>query len=707
MGKGIHFYKNIMNRKGNGGVKEGAADPFIYKHNGFYYLLCTKERGLVLQKSFDLIHWEYVHEDGIVAEDEYLKYAFAPELFYDNGYFYIVSSPSGNGHRIYRSTSLEGPYEPWHENIQELIDGSFFKDSDGKKYFLRASESGITIKRFKENKEKTDFDLFDEYYNFNDSSIGNWTEGPYLLKRYGIYYLTYTGTHFLSNAYRVDYSSGKRLCRDGLKFQDTLLISTTDQFYGLGHSMTFLGPDLDSYYLAYHNMMPNKERYLNITRLMFDAYGQMLCNGISVERNIRWDRPYFEERIQTSHYLSLEKMPNRRFSCEYNFLGEEVQLILSYENEKHYQYLQMFEDRIDMIKKDHDKEEVVFSQKLQKTYRLDVFHSIRLQYAKERLTIYLDDMEVALKAKAKVKEGRIGFFNNQLKESYLAYSFHAYGSSDQEAMKKENFFLADTLKKKKGYETTLLVDISQDYDVFLSSEKEQTLQLQIDQQKFSIHLHKGKNYISTIFLKKGKHRITFFNIKPTKEIFTIRKHDYPVARLQHDRFLKQANIFYRYLPMENGFYFENDRNAILTKEKYLFYELEVQITLVGNPTKTDRFIGLMSDVSHYGKTNEFENAYSFMGWMFVLNHNEFQIIDANYDHSKAVWKKKKPHEETFILKIRKDEKKLLFYLNQQLVYETEDIFRHLPGQLGMMNNHASGIFRNYHFINLEIKEGAR
>lgn len=51
-----------------------------------------------------------------------------------------------------------------------------------------------------------------------------------------------------------------------------------------------------------------------------------------------------------------------------------------------------------------------------------------------------------------------------------------------------------------------------------------------------------------------------------------------------------------------------------------------------------------------------------MGWMFVLNHIEFQIIDANYDHSKAVWKKKKPHEETFILKIRKDEKNYYFIL---------------------------------------------
>lgn len=707
MKKGIQFYKNIMNRKGNGGVKEGAADPFIYKFNGYYYLICTKEKGLVLQKSLDLIHWEYVHGDGIVAEDEYLKYAFAPELSYDNGYFYIVSSPSGNGHRFYRSTSLEGPYEAWHGNVQELIDGSFFKDSDEKRYFLRASESGITIKRFKETEEKTDFDLFDEYYNFSESSIGNWTEGPYLLKRYGIYYLTYTGTHFLSNAYRVDYSSGKKLCRDGLKFQDTLLISTTEQFYGLGHSMTFLGPDLDSYYLAYHNMMPNGNRYLNITRLMFDSYGQMLCNGISIERNIQWERPYFEERIQSPNYLSLERMANQKFSSEYNFLGKDVQLIISYENEEDYQYLQMFEDHIDVIKKESDKENVIFSQKLNKTYRLDVFHSIRLQYAKGRLTIYLDDMEIALKKKVKIEEGKIGFYNNQLGDAYLAYSIHAYGSSDQETMKKENFFLANTLKKKKGYETTLLVDNSLDYDVFLSSEKEQTLQLQIDQQKFSIDLHKGKNYISTVFLKKGKHRISFFNIQPTKEIFTIKEHDYPVAVLKHDRFLKQADIYYRYLPMENGFYFENDRNAILTKENYLFYELEAQITLVGNPTKTDRFIGLVSDVSHYGKTNEFENAYSFMGWMFVLNHNEFQIIDTNYDHSKVVWKKKKPKEDIFILKIRKEEKKLLFYLNEQLVYETEDIFRHLPGQLGMMNNHASGIFRNYHFINLEIKEGAR
>lgn len=707
MEKGIQFYKNIMNRKRNGGVSQGAADPFIYKHNGFYYLLCTKEKGLVLQKSFDLIHWEYVHEDGIVADDEFLKYAFAPEIFYDNGYFYIVSSPSGNGHRFYRSSCLEGPYEPWYGNIQELIDGSFYKDSDGEKYFLRASESGITIKRFKEGKEKTDFELFDQYYNFSDSSIGNWTEGPYLLKRYGIYYLTYTGTHFLSNAYRVDYASGKKLSPEGLKFQDTLLLSTTNKFYGLGHSMTFLGPNLDSFYIAYHNMMPNHQRYLNISRLMFDGHGQMLCNGVSIQRNIMWERPYFEETITKDDYLTNEVFENEKFSIEYNFIGKDAQLVLSYQDDENYMYLQMFEDAITLIQKESGENQIIFTHALHKNYRLDVFHSIRVQYAKEKITLYLDDMEIILKKKLKIQKGKIGFFHNQLCPAYLAYSLYAYGDSDQVEIKKENFFLSNMKKEEKDYETTLLIDESQDYDVFLSSNQEKEIRLFIDKNVYSFHLHKGRNYLSTVYLKKGKHKIRFTGFIPTKEVMSFTPHDYPMRQLRHDRFLKQADIFYRFILMENGFYLENDRNALLTKEKYLFYEIESEITLVGNPVWDDRFIGLVADVSHYGKTNEFENAYSLQGWMFVLNQKEIKIIDANYSHSKVVWKKKKGKEKTFVLKIRKEANQLLFYLNQQVVYRREDVFSHLPGQLGMINNHASGIFKNYQFINLEIMEGAR
>ena len=36
--------------------------------------------------------------------------------------------------------------------------------------------------------------------------VGNWTEGAYMLQKNGNYYFTYTGTHYLSASYRVNYA---------------------------------------------------------------------------------------------------------------------------------------------------------------------------------------------------------------------------------------------------------------------------------------------------------------------------------------------------------------------------------------------------------------------------------------------------------------------------------------------------------------------
>ena len=43
----------------------GAADPFLIKVNGYYYLTCTRPEGLVFMKSFDLIKWGNVNTNGI------------------------------------------------------------------------------------------------------------------------------------------------------------------------------------------------------------------------------------------------------------------------------------------------------------------------------------------------------------------------------------------------------------------------------------------------------------------------------------------------------------------------------------------------------------------------------------------------------------------------------------------------------------------
>ena len=51
-----------------------------------------------------------------------------------------------------------------------------------------------------------------------------------------------------------------------------LLISTSGDILGIGHSSTVKGPDLDSYYIVYHALLdtlPN--RTMNIDRIVFNG----------------------------------------------------------------------------------------------------------------------------------------------------------------------------------------------------------------------------------------------------------------------------------------------------------------------------------------------------------------------------------------------------------------------------------------------------
>lgn len=711
MKQGMELYSNIFkSKKICGACSLGAADPFIYKWNGYYYLTCTRENGLVLMKSFDLLHWKYVNENhGIVAEDEYLRYAFAPEISYDNGYFYFISSPSGNGHRIYRAKDLLGPYEPMFGNIEELIDGSFFKDSDEKRYFLRATESGITIKKWKDQPVKSDFSLFDSYFTFLESNIGNWTEGPYLLKRYGYYYLTYTGTHFLSTAYRVDYASGKKLSEDGLHFQKTLLLSTRDDFFGLGHSMTFLGPDLDSYYIAYHNREASGNRYLNISRLMFDRHGHMTCNGVGVKRNILWKRPTFETFVEGKDYLTSQEFENRRFSLEFNFIGKDVLLYLAYKDENTYQRISLEDHEIAIFEKTGGEENKIFSHPLNREYKKDVFHCLRLQYGNGKITIYLDDMELVYQAKVPLQKGKIGFKNNELQPSYLAYSLVAYGDSDIQEIKKENFFLDNCKQAQKGYHTSILIDEKGEYDFYLVTEEKAELSLSIDHKVLLTALakDKGENYFGSISLTKGIHELEIQGLASSKnKVIHWMKKEVPSSYVQ-ETFLKDATVYHRYLALEDGIYLENDRNALLTPLSYRYYDVKVDMKMVGNPTWEDRFIGLIADLEEYGKTNEFENGYSLIGYLLVANRKYISVIEANFMHSKVLKKIRMPKKDDLHFEIKKDAKGIYFYVDGKEIYSIQGKNLHARGKIGVYNHHASAIFRNLTIENLEEKSNEK
>ena len=248
-------------------------DPFLMRFNGQYYLYCSSHGngpGIKCWISRDMIEFTYA---GYVCEDPRIEGAYAPEVCYVKGKFYMVTSPKGSGHYLLRAESPLGPFEVITENYGLGIDGSLFVDDDGKEYFYRASAQGIRVH------EMPTPDLIDVHSRVIEASfLGHWTEGPMVIKRNGRYFLTDTGNHVLSKGYHVDYFVSHEKPDRGyyaLKEQQ-LLLETRDEYHVLGHSSTCVGPDMDTMYIVYHKNILDAwnrphHRSLCMDRLFFNG----------------------------------------------------------------------------------------------------------------------------------------------------------------------------------------------------------------------------------------------------------------------------------------------------------------------------------------------------------------------------------------------------------------------------------------------------
>ena len=241
--------------------KGGFADPFVLRYNGSYYLYCTSQY-INCWRSKNLIDWEL--HGPVISEDEFPGlWPFAPEVVYHNGSFYMYTSPSGRGHYVLKSDSPLGPFRKITDNIGHAIDFSVFVDDDGAWYAYWADDKGILGCRMPSPSE---FGT----PQYVGASLHGWTEGPFVVKVGGKYHLTYTGNHFLSKGYRI-----QGACADAPlgPYRDyphnPIAVRTQGDVVGLGHSSTVLGPDLQTFFIFYHNLNPDRTRDLNLDRMFF------------------------------------------------------------------------------------------------------------------------------------------------------------------------------------------------------------------------------------------------------------------------------------------------------------------------------------------------------------------------------------------------------------------------------------------------------
>lgn len=322
------YYNNYVEFYDGDGDVYDIGDPFVFRFDGKYYLYTSlngdkKKTGKIpCWSSENLVDWQWegwAYDPKSSSESSETYIAFAPEVVYYKGWFYMCESRRGQGHYFFRSDKPQGPYTKISENLGMGIDGSFHLASGGKLYFLSAENvyanrvCWFEIDFIEENGEPKVVVDPTAYHIIDDAYESGWTEGPGVFARNGYEYLTYAANHVDAPQYRVAYSYAKNAIVFGdaenlnSPWDNVTLVSTgidnpavpgyasktgntaVTDYRGLGHSSNVVGPNLDSIYTAYHNAgrinyrnendNTGGTRKYNVTQY-FTNEGYLLTNGL-------------------------------------------------------------------------------------------------------------------------------------------------------------------------------------------------------------------------------------------------------------------------------------------------------------------------------------------------------------------------------------------------------------------------------------------
>ncbi len=436
----------------------GAGDPYVFRYNGMYYLYVStrdRETGVMAWKSNNMINWTPCQGEGLdlgyVANDPITTSAYAPEVYYFNGKFYMVTSPAGRGHYTLCADSPEGPFVPITGNYGLNIDGSFFVDDDERIYFLGAATGGITIYSMKSFE-----DAAPEYEGqIRKASLG-WTEGPMMIKRGDYYYLTYTGSEVTMPSYKVCYATvnaGDDITyngdyREGNGNPILLTVDNEADFKGLGHSSTVLGPDMDSHYIIYHSLDMvtghGPWRSFNVDRLIFNGT-QMSVSGSKTD-SIAANLPAFhaENTAATDKFETVgdktlsQSSTGKVFTAEFNFKGDKVKNIVSYTDENNYAYViaDYAAKTVKLNKVSSGTDSNVAEGTLVNDFKPDVIHTVRVAYADGVCDVYFDNLRKIKDVAVMLSPGKIGYIGGEA--AYTAFSNVARGYSDKIELKQSD-----------------------------------------------------------------------------------------------------------------------------------------------------------------------------------------------------------------------------------------------------------------------------
>ncbi len=518
-------------------------DPYVLRYNGKYYLYCSTDGWTCTYRcweSLDLITYTYLgefdllDEDGKRPEDDdevnqgyTLECAWAPEVHYWNGQFYMYTSPHASRNLVLQSTTglPYGDYKLVNKEFSiynTLTDPSWFIDDNEDKWFVSTyvgSEAERIVVAKASDMATLESKTASAYLPTTNTGItGECCEGPFLFKRYGVYYMVTTGEGVGRPAYRLNYAYnvtglGNELNIGSvggaenwsLEIEPNVILNTEGDFYGYGHGCVVVGPDLDSYWFPYHmSRYEGVGRMLGVNRIVFsgsrmsvvgqdketlkpsaptfytsyfgalsdtDKKGEV--SGV-IARSAGY-RSYTDERTAAGeglHEVNGQLLSGKygadgntveliktgsRFTAEYNF--KDVATDGSFKCLFGGGYVTIKGQTVELYKGTEKIAEAPMLVANEETWDWSAYHSIVVTYEEGRIAVTIDGcMKIDVEATG-LGNDAIGFEGAQgMQIGGASFSDHAFGSSDRDEAKmvEGSFYASNYYEAKEGESATKL-----------------------------------------------------------------------------------------------------------------------------------------------------------------------------------------------------------------------------------------------------------
>jgi GH43 family beta-xylosidase len=303
-------------------------DPFVLKFRGEYFAYCTDfwrdGRVFGVLRSRDLVNWTEIG-GALQRLDNDSPFYWAPEVTYANGKFYLYYSVGNETLMELRVAVSDRPDGGFIDSGTRLstedfaIDAHVFIDDDGQKYLFYATDflthshigTGTVVDKMESfftlegeprpvTRAKYDWQVYDPHRVEKGGVRWHTVEGPFILKRKGIYYEMFSGGNWQNITYGVSFAVTNDIGRDTewTQFSDgekvlPILRTVPDLVVGPGHNSVIRGPNNRELYCVYHRWTGNG-RVLAIDRMDF-AGPRVFIKGATTTPQIAPYKPAFAD----------------------------------------------------------------------------------------------------------------------------------------------------------------------------------------------------------------------------------------------------------------------------------------------------------------------------------------------------------------------------------------------------------------------------